>query len=274
MAKNVTKVSRRMLFIWFMLAGLIFFFAPQRLSNKFQFAFIRILSRPLSIGRNISLSASRLIASEQSRRAGTADFVSRKRYNKLHNHLANVTEWLKQERQKVEKLSGLRDRPVWKGVNFVLADVIAASVKGFRSELVINRGQKDGLAEDQFVLANESIIGTISKVDTRTAQVRLITDPASRIAVKIAKFNMDRLMQGNGNCTAKVQLVSTKYKIKIGHIVYAQKKPGFLSTPVIVGTVTQCKSNDENPLVWDITVKPACDIESLTDVAVIVMNPR
>jgi len=274
MAKNVTKASGRMLFIWFMLAGLIFLFAPRKLTNKFQFAFVRILRRPLSIGRNISLSASRLIASEQSRRAGTTDLVSRKRYNKLHNHLANVTEWLKQERQKVEKLSGLRDRSVWKGVNFVLADVIAASVKGFRSELVINRGQKDGVAENQFVLANESIIGTISKVDTRTAQVRLITDPASRIAVKIAKLNMDRIMQGNGNSSAKVQLVSTKYKIKIGHIVYAQKKPGFLSTPVIVGTVAQCKSNDENPLIWDITVKPACDIESITDVAVIVMNPR
>jgi len=271
MAKNVTKVSGRMLFIWFMLGGLIFLFAPEKLTNKFQFAFVRIFRRPLSIGRNISLSTSRLIASEQH---SPTNLVSRERYNRLHNHLANVTEWLKQERQKVEKLSGLRDRPVWKGVDFVLADVIAASINELNGKLIINRGQKDGLAEDQFVLANESIIGTVSKVDTRTAQVRMITDPASKVAVKIAKLNMDRIMQGNGNSSAKVQLVSTKYKIRIGDIVYAQKKPGFLSTPIIVGTVAQCKSNDENPLIWDITVKPACDIESLTDVAVIVMNPQ
>ena len=271
MAKNATKTSGRMLFTWFMLAGLIFFFAPQKLTNKFQFAFVRILRQPLSIGRNISLSASRLIASEQ---RSPTDLVSSEKYNRLHNHLANVTEWLKQERQKVEKLSGLRDRPVWKGVDFVLADVIAASINELNGKLIINRGQKDGLAEGQFVLANESIIGTVSKVDTRTAQVRMITDPASKVAVKIAKLNMDRIMQGNGNSSAKVQLVSTKYKIRIGDIVYAQKKPGFLSTPIIVGTVAQCKSNDENPLIWDITVKPACDIESLTDVAVIVMNPQ
>ena len=271
MAKNATKTSGRMLFTWFMLAGLIFLFAPQKLTNKFQFAFVRILRQPLSIGRNISLSASRLIASEQ---RPPTELVSSERYNRLHNHLANVTEWLKQERQKVEKLSGLRDRPVWKGVDFVLADVIAASVNELRCELIINRGQKDGLAKNQFVLANESIIGTISKVDTRAAQVRLITDPASKIAVKIAKLNMDRIMQGNGNNSTKVQLVSTKYKIKIGDIVYAQKRPGFLGTPVIVGTVAQCKSSDKNPLLWDITVKPACDIESLRDVAIIVINPR
>ena len=271
MAKNATKTFGRMLFTWFMLAGLIFLFAPQKLTNKFQFAFVRILRQPLSIGRNISLSASRLIASEQH---PPTEPVSSERYNRLHNHLANVTEWLKQERQKVEKLSGLRDRPVWKGVDFVLADVIAASVNELRCELIINRGQKDGLAKNQFVLAYESIVGTISKVDTRTAQVRLTTDPASKIAVKIATLNMDRIMQGNGNNSTKVQLVSTKYKIKIGDIVYAQKRPGYLGTPVIAGTVAQCKNNDKNPLLWDITVKPACDIETLTDVAIIVMNPR
>ena len=259
------------MFIWFMLAGLIFFFSPPNLTNKFQFGFVRIFHKPLSIGRNISLSASRIMASEQSM---SEDVVSRERYDKLHNHLANVTEWLKLEREKVEKLTGLRDRPVWKGVDFVLAEVIAASVNGLRGELIINRGQKDGLTKNQFILANESIIGTIFKVGERTAEVRLISDPSSKIAVKIAQFNMDRIMQGDGNSSAKVQLVPIKYKIKIGDIVYAQKRPGFLSTPVIVGTVAECKSNDENPLVWDLTVQPACDIKSLKNVAAVVMNPR
>ena len=271
MVQNVSKISGRMLFVWFMLAGLILFFAPPKITNKFQFGFVRIFRKPLSIGRNFSLSASRLMASEQSI---TEDVVSRERYERLHNHLANVTEWLKQEREKVEKLSGLRDRPVWKGVDFVLADVIAASVNGLRGELIINRGQKDGLTKDQFVLASESIIGTLCKVDNRTAQVKLISDPTSKMAVKIANFNMDRIMHGDGNCSAQVKLVPTKYSIKVGDIVYAQKRPGFLSLPVIVGTVADCKSNDENPLVWDITVQPVCDIQNLTDVAVIVMNPQ
>ena len=43
---------------------------------------------------------------------------------------------------------------------------------------------------------------------------------------------------------------------------------------MIVGTVARCKSNSENPLLWDITVKPACDIETVTEVAVIVVNPQ
>jgi rod shape-determining protein MreC len=163
---------------------------------------------------------------------------------------------------------------VWKGVDFVIADVIATSVNKTHGELTINRGLKDGLAENQFVLAYESIVGTVYKVGDRTAQVKLISDPSSRIAVKIADFTIDRIMHGEGNCSASVKLVPIKYNIKKGNIVYAQKRPGFLSSPVIVGTIEKCKSNDDNPLVWDITVKPSCDITNLSSVAVVVINPE
>jgi len=266
MANKQIRVSDRMLLTWFMLAGFIFLFAPESFTNKFQFAFARIFRRPLCIGRNISLSAHT--------RQPLTGVVSRREYNKLQNHLANVTQWLQQERQKVEKLSGLRDRLVWKGVNFVLADVITTSVGGSHSKLIINRGKNDGLAKGQFVLGDYSIIGTISDVDPRTAQVKLVTDPTSKTAIKIAELDIGMIMQGGGNNSAKVQLLLRKYKVKIGDIVCAQKKPGFLDTPMIVGIVTQCRTDDENPLLWDITVKPACDIKRLNNVAVIVVNPQ
>ena len=155
----------------------------------------------------------------------------------------------------------------------VRADVITAAVDKLRSELIINRGQKDGLAKDQFVMADNSIIGTISDVDSRTARVRLFTDSASNIAVKIGKSNIERIMQGNGNSSARIPLLSTEHKIKKGDRVFARKKPGFLDAPIIIGKVDQCKLDDKNPSLWDITVEPVCDIEILNDVTVIVMNP-
>jgi len=255
-----------MLFTWFILTGFIFLFTPQKLTNKFQFAFARIFSWPLSIGRNISLSAHT--------QQPLTDVISRRKYNKLQNYLANVTQELLQERQKFEKLSGLHNRFVWEGADFVLADIITAFIDASHSELIINRGQVDGLTEGQFVLGDNSIIiiGTISDVSSRIGRVKLITDPTSNIAVKIAELNAGRVMQGNGNNSAKLRLL--KHKVKTGDNVYADKKPGFLDAPMIVGTVSDCKRNDEIPLLWDITVEPACDIETLSSVAVIIMNPR
>ncbi len=195
-------------------------------------------------------------------------WVSRIKYDQLQNHLANITEELNHERQKVEELSRLRNRYPLEGAALVLADVITASAEGF----IINRGETDGLQKGQFVLGDNSIIGTISDVSPRTARVGLITEITSDLAVEIG--GLKTVIQGYSRNSAKVRLVSTKHKIRIGDNVYACKKPGFLDTPIIVGTVSKCRKNDENPLLWDITVKPACDVERLNNVTVIVMNPQ
>ena len=254
------------MFGFFILAGLIIFFAPQSLTSKLQLAFFRVFNKPLSISRNFTLAASN--------RQSLSTVAERNRYIRLRNLLANNIQWLRQERQKVEELSGLRNRSVWKDVNFVLADVITAFADGLHSEFVINRGKNDGLAEGQFVLDQCSIIGTISALDSRTARVRLVTDPKSKIVVKIAELNVGAIMQGNGDNSAKILLLPIEYKIKIGDIVYVQKHPGFLDTSMIVATVSQCKRDDENPLLWDITAKPACDIQRLKRVTVIIMNSQ
>jgi len=249
-----------MLFAWFMLAGFILLFVPQNLTNKFQFAFAHIFRWPLSIGRNISLSART--------RQPLTDMASRREYN---HHITNLEKWLEQEHKKVEKLSGLRDRFALEDVKFILADVIPASDRS-ANKLIINRGKNYGIRQGQFVLGDNSIIGTISNVSFRSAQVKLVTDPTSKIAVKIAGLNTGRVMQGDGNNAAKILMLSTKHDVKVGDVVYADKKIGFLDDLIVVGKVEQCKRGDE-PLLWDITVKPVCDIERLNSVAVIIMNP-
>lgn len=243
-----------------MLAGFIFLFSPENLTNKFQFAFHHIFSWPLSIGRSISLSAGT--------RQPLRDVVSRDDYNRLLNHLANIRQQRDDAREDCEKLSKMRNIPDWERMGFVPADVITTTINELRSELIINRGRDDALTKEQFVLADNCLIGTISDVEARTARVRLFTDPASNIAVKIA--GSKRYMKGIGNTLACIQMV--KQKVKVGSELIASKKPGFLDTPMIIGKVAQCKLNAE-PLLWDVTVKPGCDIQKVTNVHVIVMNP-
>ncbi len=260
--KHIT-VSRRMLFIWCMLAGFIVLLSPQNLTNKFQFAFTYVFRWPLSIGRNISLSA----VTRQPLK--DKDMVSRGEYERLLNHLANITQQRDDAQRTIQKLSKMRNTPAWERTSFVLADVITVSVDNLRSELIINRGKEDGLEKNQFVLAGNSIIGTISDVGTRTARVRLFTDPASNTKVEIGNTDW-RIMKGCGNNQAKVEMV--KQKVEIDTMVMARKTPGFLDTPMIIGKVVRCEHNDQ-PLVWDITVEPVCNIQNIESIHVIVMNP-
>jgi rod shape-determining protein MreC len=263
MARKQIRVSRRILLTWFMLGGLILLFAPERLTGKFQLAFARVFSLPLSVGRSISLAA------------GTQQPLKdaqKRKESQYQNHIANLEAQLKQKNLRIQQLSGLRDRHSLEGASLVLADVIRSPTNGSSQELIINRGSTEGLAKRQFVLGDNSIIGIVSEVSYRAARVKLFTDADSRIAITVDNLDVERMMHGTGNNRAKIQLLQIKHEVRKADPVYASKKPGFLDTPMIIGKVAECQRDDKNPSLWDITVEPVCDIEKLTGVAVIVME--
>ncbi|MCJ7730003.1 MAG: hypothetical protein MUO27_09035 [Sedimentisphaerales bacterium] len=128
MARKQFKVSRRMLFTWFMLGGLILLFTPHSLTNKFQFGFARIFRWPLGFGRSVSLAAHR--------QQPLTDGLTEQQYQ---NYIANLEEELWQERQKVERLSELRNRRAFEGAKLVVAGVITATINNSKGELIIKK---------------------------------------------------------------------------------------------------------------------------------------
>ncbi len=194
--------------------------------------------------------------------------VPREQHERLLNAYANSIQKVDDLYEENVKLKKIRTKPAWERAGFVQADVITVYVDKLRGELIINRGKEDQLQKNSFVLADNSIIGTISDVTARTARVKLFTHPASNTAVNIG--NSHKLMEGCGNNQAKVEML--KQEIKVGTEIMASKRPGFLDTPMIIGKVVRCEHNDQ-PLLWDITVEPVCNIQKIESIHIIVMNP-
>jgi rod shape-determining protein MreC len=265
MARKRNRISSRMLFVWFTLGGFILLFAPQRLTSKFQFAFARIFHWPLNIGKNMPLSAKT--------KMGVQNDSARKEIQ-YQNYILNLEEELRQKNAALQQLTGMRTRlRGLEGARIVPAEIITASTEGSRGELIINRGSDDGLSKGLFVIGDNSVIGTITELAARTARVRLLTDVSSAAQVNIPGVEVNMLMQGKGRNQAMIKLVPVKHKIKVGDAVLVRRKPGYLDIAMVAGAVQQCKRDDKNPALWDIMVKPVCDISNLSDVAVIVMNP-
>jgi rod shape-determining protein MreC len=262
MPKKTKKGIELLLLTLLGVTGVIFLLSPKSLTSKLQFAFIRFFKGPINFCNNIT--------SPKAQSENTTNIFNPYRYIQLRNHLANNIQLLHEQRQQLHQLNDLSDRYAWKGTNFVLADIITFSIDSTRADMIINRGTNDGLAQGQFVLGDYCVIGTIAQLDDQTSQVRLITDPASKLAVTIGQSNIDALMQGIGNKQAKINLLPTKHSVKKGDLVYARKKAGFLDASVIAGAIAQCQRSQENPLVWDIKVAPACNVRTLENVTVLV----
>lgn len=251
-----------MLFIWFMLTGLILLFAPQEFTGKFQLAFVHVFRWPLSVGGNVALTA---------RTQQPVESASQRVETQYRNYSANLEQTLDQQRRKFEKRERLYNTWVWEGVNFAVADVVTRTAEGSLRELTIDCRKPDGLAKGQYVLGDESVVGTISGVfpELGKAQVKLITDSTSKMPVQVG--GVPTFMTGNGDNSARIEML--KNKVKVGENVFALRKAGFLDAAIIVGKVSRCERNTKVASVWDLTVEPACDIQNLEDVAVIIMNP-
>lgn len=261
-----------MLFTWGMIAGLVFLFAvPQRTSNRMQLAYARVFRWPLAAGHGLTLA---------SRSTALPKDVTAKEYEALladrqllQNKVANLEAAVQDVTRRNEQLTKLRAKPGWENMAFQEARIIPVA-----DQTIINRGTEHGVADGQFVMSlsarggvdeSVSIIGTVSAVDVKTAKIRLIADKGSRIFVGIGNLTVRGIMEGQGNHTAKVSMISKEYQIVKGDPVYAQKQPG-LDVPVIAGRVVSCQVDPETPLLWDIRVEPVCDVTGLSDVAVVV----
>ena len=258
------SLSKRMLFTWCMLASTILYLVPQDSSNKLQLAFARLFHIPLSASRNFSLSA----GTQQN----IKDTVSRKEYETIlhENYLLK-----KQLRQQIDDLGFYKELNSYVGQNidYVLGYIIPASANVQHSELTINCAGVKGIEKGKLVMArNLSIIGSISYIapEMRIAKVKLITDLDSNIPVRIEGLDQDLWMQGKGDNTAKIKNVSKEEKITQGQRVFAIRSAGFTDSERYIGTVLKYKPDDENPLLLDITVKPAWKIEELNEVAIII----
>jgi len=265
MARVRFKPSKLTLFIGLFLFGCVLLLLPQNVTSKLNFAFIDIFGFFLNMGSS---------AAYDHQPPGTSpDFVSRHEYNRLQTAYNNLLIELDEKERQINQLSKVRLTEPDPSTGLVLAKIVNRKDNQF----IINRGSTDGLKKGQYVLGDNAVIGLVEQVSADISSVRLITSSTCRIPIKISAPQINTYfngtMQGDDKNGAIIVNIPQKYKIKTGFNVYAAEKTGLLQSPRIIGQISRCAAGEANPVIWDIAVKPVYNLSSITDVAVIVINP-
>jgi cell shape-determining protein MreC len=264
MARTKFKPSKLTLFVSLVLTGFILLLVPQKVTSRLNFAFIEIFRFFLNIGSSA--------ASYQSSQRDSADFVIRHEYNKLWVANSNLQAQVFEQKRQIEELGRVRMTEPDPATGLVLANIVNRR----KNEFIINRGSADNLKKGQYVLGDNAVIGCIEQVSANISSVKLITSSACKLYVKISAPDVNSYfngtIQGDDKDGAKILNVPKKYKIKDGYYVYAAPKSGILQSPRIIGRISRCVVDETNPVLWDITVKPAYEFDDIADVAVIVIK--
>ena len=248
------------------------------MTNKFHDLFFHVFSSALSIGSQTHITD---IPAEIT----ADDTVSVEKFEQLladNEKLRSQSRILIRQRNYThdmyELASGSRQRLPDVGPGHIWSEVIRYNPED--GELEINRGVSDGIELGQYVIGHDYLIGTVSKVMGYTSTVKLLTEPGYKILVEVEGKDSDdndiyirALMTGGGKGQCRIGEIKTAHKISQGNFVYAYALPGFLNAPMTIGKISTIVYNPDNPLFWDIVVKPNFAPTKLEKVFVVAMEP-
>ncbi|MEI6597375.1 MAG: rod shape-determining protein MreC, partial [bacterium] len=143
--------------------------------------------------------------------------------------------------------------------------------------VVIDKGSADGLFNGLAVVSSTAvgtssqgvIVGKIINVKEHIAEVYLVTNKNSKLAVSIFGENKTSgIASGELGLTVKIDFIPQTENIKAGDIVATSGLEQNIPRGLVIGRVT--KVNKENNEVWQTaTVEPLIDLDTLSVVSVL-----
>ena len=156
-------------------------------------------------------------------------------------------------------------------------------VSGWWQSVRINRGSADGVAPNQAVITVDGLVGKTTTVTDHTCDVLLITDPANRVACRLARTGDLGVARGLGTglggktdfelvraarpCT--VDYVDKNAEIVEGDEVNTSGLGGSYPEGLLLGYVQEAEA-DRSRLYQSLTVRPAADLGGLRYVWVVI----
>lgn len=185
-------------------------------------------------------------------------------------------EFALQENAQLHKLLVFRDSPSFpRDFAGVAARVIARSPSQFERQVVIAAGARDGVALHDPVVTGDGLVGQVTKVFPRAAQVTLLTDEtsaASAIDIASGSSGLVRHGQGAGNALLLDRVAKDQVVNRGDTVVTAGWRVGGLSSiypkGIPIGKVTSVGQTDTD-LYKQIQVAPFIDFSSVDAVLVL-----
>lgn len=215
-------------------------------------------------------------------------------YRKLQAEYQNLRQLNEQQQQWIERLTGLRQHFGLARVRLTAAEVVDYDSDIRHRAVYVRCGDVKALRQGQLVLApvlpqedaSEDVlqrqcglclIGRVISVAGESAKVQLLDDPAFSLPVFIEPhprrvqetWRVQGVLRGRSLNKPAVTMIPTDTAVLPGDGVYACSDPAALPVAVMAGYVETCRRNDNDPVLWDITLRPAADLNRLADVVIV-----
>lgn len=179
---------------------------------------------------------------------------------------SNEIDVLKSKNNELAELLGIKES--YKNYEGVPAQVVSRSMNNYEKTAIINVGEDKGIKEDMIVVAAKGLYGRITSVSKNTSKVQLITDPASKITVRVGNSTESLIAEGSLENGLILTMLPLNSRIISEQYIYTSGMGGVFPGGIYVGKVADIiyKSNEANSYV---TVNTAIDQNSVRNLLVL-----
>ena len=194
----------------------------------------------------------------------SADYASLKDQNQqLKERLAALEE----AKLENDRIRALVDFAKAQDVPTIGARIIGRPTDSRQRSIVIDRGTSSGVQKGDTVVAAGGLVGQVVEVTPFDAQVRLITDSASGVAVLVQRTRVNGIVRGALEAPLELDFVQTQVAPVVGDVLVTSGLGGTYPKGIVVGEVTAV-SAPEAGLYAAITVASRVDIDRIEEVLV------
>jgi rod shape-determining protein MreC len=188
---------------------------------------------------------------------------------RAHQGQARFTS-LQREFEELQRLLDLKQRF---DLETTGASVIGEGISNFEWAVTIDRGSADGVTLDMPVIAADGLVGRVVQVSPSSSKVMLITDPDSRVGVKLAGSGERGLLLGGRGDELRLDLINPDTEVLPAEPVLTSGYQGSLFPPGIpIGQVSRATPADVE-LTRPVFVRPYVDFSRLDYVLLVLPHP-
>jgi rod shape-determining protein MreC len=168
-------------------------------------------------------------------------------------------------RQLLESSMELSDR-------VLVAELLAVELEPYRREVVINKGERDGVYDGQPVVDAGGIIGQVVHVGPFSSTVLLITDPSHALPVQVNRNGLRAIAVGTGQDNAlQLEHLPTNSDIREGDLIVSSGLGRRFPRGYPVGTIAQISLEPGEPFA-KVSVTPSANLGQSREVLLVWPN--
>jgi rod shape-determining protein MreC len=151
---------------------------------------------------------------------------------------------------------------------FVTSTVVGRDPSPFMRYITIDRGSDDGLRRGMPVVTHQGLVGRVAAVTAGGARVQLITDPGSRVNVRIQPSDAEAILLGQVTGEISLDWIPQDATIQAGDKVLTSGFGGSYPSNLLIGQITGHRRRDYD-LFQTAAIQPVVDFSKLQIVMVI-----